>query len=153
MMMALTVWQPWAWAIVAGHKPIENRTWGPFESMIRDRAWIGIHAGARPKTRNGIGDMRATLEALPIDRPPDPPAFDDLAFGAMVGMARIVGLRDTIPPADSPARPWWLGPLAWELADPIMLPRPVPVRGFPKLWVIPEGVHAAMMAQTRGVRP
>ena len=27
---ALTVWQPWAWAIAAGLKRVENRGWKPF---------------------------------------------------------------------------------------------------------------------------
>ena len=37
---ALTIKQPWAWAIVAGHKDVENRSWStPY------RGWIVVHAG------------------------------------------------------------------------------------------------------------
>lgn len=43
-MMALTVKQPWAWAIVHSTKRVENRTWPPPDKIIRQR--IAIHAGA-----------------------------------------------------------------------------------------------------------
>ena len=41
-MKALSVRQPWAWAIVAGWKPIENRTWA-----TDYRGPLLIHAGRR----------------------------------------------------------------------------------------------------------
>ena len=44
-MKGLTVWQPWASLIAAGHKPYEFRGWQPPKSIIGER--IAIHAGAR----------------------------------------------------------------------------------------------------------
>lgn len=41
-MKALTVRQPWAWAIARGHKPIENRSWAPTY-----RGPLAIHAAAK----------------------------------------------------------------------------------------------------------
>lgn len=38
---ALTLWRPWAWAIIHGPKRVENRTWKPPASFIGKR--IGIH--------------------------------------------------------------------------------------------------------------
>lgn len=42
---ALTVWQPWANLIAAGHKPYEFRSWKPPAKMVGQR--IAIHAGSR----------------------------------------------------------------------------------------------------------
>jgi len=42
-MRALTLRQPWAWAIVHGQKRIENRPWKPWRDIIGQR--IAIHAG------------------------------------------------------------------------------------------------------------
>ena len=44
-MKALTVWQPWASLIAAGHKPYEFRGWRAPKWIIGQR--IAIHAGAR----------------------------------------------------------------------------------------------------------
>lgn len=33
-MKALTLWQPWAWWVASGWKPIENRPWPPPASAI-----------------------------------------------------------------------------------------------------------------------
>ncbi|MEU0468957.1 ASCH domain-containing protein [Amycolatopsis sp. NPDC006131] len=41
-MKAITVRQPWAWAIAKGYKPIENRTWS-----TDHRGLIAIHAAAK----------------------------------------------------------------------------------------------------------
>jgi DNA polymerase-1 len=43
-MWALTVWQPWAWAIAMGFKLIENRSWPPPRWLIGRE--LAIHAAA-----------------------------------------------------------------------------------------------------------
>ena len=46
-MYALTIHQPWAWAIMAGIKRVENRTW-----RTSHRGPLVIHAGKhRPRPR------------------------------------------------------------------------------------------------------
>ncbi|MBB3041198.1 hypothetical protein [Nocardioides soli] len=47
-MKALTVQQPWAWAIVHGGKDVENRT-----QAWSYRGLLAIHAGARWSDRGG----------------------------------------------------------------------------------------------------
>jgi hypothetical protein len=42
-MKALTLWQPWSWAIAHAGKRIENRTWRPLGCVINQQ--IAIHAG------------------------------------------------------------------------------------------------------------
>lgn len=81
---ALTVWQPWAWLLVHGHKPVENRP--PGFSQKSFRGWFWIHAG-----------QKASLEEWLIAREicrqygfHDLPAFADmeaLPYGAIIGGA------------------------------------------------------------------
>lgn len=41
-LLGLTVHQPWAWAIAAGHKPLENRKWKPPADVLGK--YLAIHA-------------------------------------------------------------------------------------------------------------
>jgi hypothetical protein len=47
-MKALSIQQPWAWAIIAGHKDVENRSW-----YTHHRGSLLIHRRqeARPRRR------------------------------------------------------------------------------------------------------
>ena len=65
-MIAITVWQPWASLIIAGHKPFEFRTksylaYRPVHPMAGDR--IVIHAGMRKVNRNEVADLLLRLES------------------------------------------------------------------------------------------
>ena len=54
---ALTLWQPWAWAIVEGHKDIENRPWAPGAALRVGDPFL-IHAGMKyddPDVHNAWG--------------------------------------------------------------------------------------------------
>jgi hypothetical protein len=75
-MKALSVCQPWAWAILHGGKTIENR-----HRPTRHRGPLVIHAS---RSRRYIGgDYRALL--------PDLPPWDELDYGALVGVVEVVG--------------------------------------------------------------
>lgn len=85
-MKALTVQQPWAWAIVHGGKDVENRT----------QAWsyrgpLAIHAGARWSDR-GAHDLNVARSCV-RQWPQRPHNIDDFA----VGIARH-GLEPSIYP-------------------------------------------------------
>lgn len=45
-LLALTVWQPWAWCLSIGWKPVENRPNPPPRAVLG--RWAAIHAGALP---------------------------------------------------------------------------------------------------------
>ncbi len=77
--LCLSVRQPWAWLIVHGYKPIENRDWS-----TNVRGVIGIHA-AKKFDREGYDFVRETFPGVPM---PDQDAFE---LGGIVGRARIVG--------------------------------------------------------------
>lgn len=92
--IALSLRQPWAWAVIHGGKTIENRRWN-----TRFRGEFLIHA-AKGMGRDEYGDavdfINDVRESLVIDwranRVPDP---IDLPRGGIVGRARLV---DVIQP-------------------------------------------------------
>jgi hypothetical protein len=102
-MKALSIRQPWAWLIVNGRKPVENRTW-----PTRWRGRLLIHA-AKTMTWDdyaacvifvrGFSDLRL-------------PRFHDLERGGIVGMATLDGC---VTRMDSP---WFCGPYGFVLILP-----------------------------------
>ena len=146
-MKALTLWQPWAWAVAFGGKDVENRTWAPPVGIERER--IAIHAGRRLvpledpawadcKARLREASKRSTriLPALPIL-----PGRDDLPHGAIVATAIVKGVIGPFPVVKADPSPWWSGPWGWELEDVIPLERAVPCAGTQRLWEVPEPVE------------
>lgn len=132
-MKALTLKQPWAWAIANAGKRIENRTWPPPQSLIGER--IAIHAGKSVDIEGAANIHDATGIVLPMR---------GLARGAIVATARLasafyaerlsavqlVALDDQVK--------WWCGPWAWCLEDVVRLDPVVPCSGKLGLWSVPE---------------
>jgi len=85
--VALSLRQPWAWMVVHGGKTIENRRWS-----TRLRVPFLIHA-AKGMTNDEWED--AVYFARSVDPQIDVPKRHQLAFGGIIGRARIV---DVIPP-------------------------------------------------------
>jgi hypothetical protein len=97
---ALTVQQPWAWAIVHGGKDIENRT----------QAWtyrgpLAIHAGNRWSDRGGrsglVWDALRTRFGWPTGpgsaRDDRRPGFDAIRpLGAIIGVVDLVDVHTSI---------------------------------------------------------
>lgn len=106
--LALSVNQPWAHLIIAGVKPVENRTW-----VTPHRGLLYIHASKR-WDRNAIAEIWE-WQRVRID-----PAR--LLFGGIIG---VVELYDIVT---HDASPWFVGPFGWRLRDPRPLPF-MPLRG------------------------
>ena len=85
---ALTVRQPWAWAIAAGHKDCENRTWA-----TSHRGWLAIHAAAT--AADAVEDARCA-QILGALAGVAAPATQDLVRSAIIA---VVFLDDILPPA------------------------------------------------------
>lgn len=112
-MKAIVIQQPWAWAIMAGHKKIENRTW-----TTGHRGDLLIVAG---KSTARLASGTEFLRQLGITVP------GNLTYGAAIG---IVSLADISPVADCDRDdPFAEGPWCWILRRPRRLSPPVPVRG------------------------
>jgi hypothetical protein len=110
--LALSVRQPWAWAIIHAGKDIENRSWA---TKFRGRVLIHASKGMTQEEYVNFG-CRALRRELPV------PSFDDLLRGGIVGEIEIV---DCVTQSKSP---WFSGPYGFVLRDP----RPcefIPARG------------------------
>lgn len=116
-MKALSIRQPWAWAILHAGKNIENRDW-----PTRFCGPVLIHA-SKGMTRHEYESFCDTFRAT---RRADPdavgyvevPAFDELQRGGIVGQAEIV---DCVEESDSP---WFFGKFGFVLRNA----SPVPFR-------------------------
>ncbi|MDP3625045.1 MAG: ASCH domain-containing protein [Hydrogenophaga sp.] len=107
-MITLSVRQPWAWCIVNGHKPVENRDW-----PTQFRGPIQIHAGKTMSRRyyEEVGEdlvARGLVASLP--------AFEDLPRGGVVGITKIVDCVQDHPSG------WFTGPFGFVLQDSRPLP-------------------------------
>jgi len=120
----LTLWQPMAWAIAAGHKRIENRPWKPWRNVSH----LAIHAGA--KYHRAHAEQIAAIGIEVPDR-------GDLVFGAIIA---VVPLRGHVHvdavgvPDHYRDNPWFSGPYAWLLGDVVKLDEPIARRGAQGLW-------------------
>lgn len=103
---ALSIWQPWAWAIVHAGKDFENREWAPKNPGRKFSGEFLIHA-AKGMTRDEYAAGAAMIDNLP--------PFEDLQRGGIIGRARVV---DFVERSDSD---WSFGP-GLVLADAKPLP-------------------------------
>lgn len=134
---ALSVRQPWAWAIIHAGKDIENRG-----RHTAHRGLVLIHASSGMSLDEYAEAHNFMLNrGLPAERLP--PA-GDLDRGGIIGAAELV---DSIDAADArSANPWWMGPRGLVLASPRAIPF-APCRGtvFPLLWKPDESTGKAAM--------
>lgn len=116
-MKALSIRQPWAWAILHAGKRIENRTWA-----TRYRGPILIHAGIYRPGQADVDDFNAVFfNAFPDveERRRITGRFCEaraLERGGIVGRARIL---DCVTES---ASPWFFGPYGFVLGDVEPLP-------------------------------
>jgi hypothetical protein len=102
--LALSIQQPWAWLIVNGYKPVENRDWS-----TRVRGVIGVHTGKKFDS-DGYVWVRREFPDIPL------PARDAFLLGGIVGCATLI---DCVTDLDSP---WFSGAFGFVLTDAKPLP-------------------------------
>ena len=127
-MKALTIRQPWASLIMAGHKLVENRTWS-----TSYRGPLLVHAGLKVD-RAGY----SVLERMGVQAP------QDLPSGVILGVVDLVdvvrwrrsgrGQGVLFDPYGLVDEPLAVGPVCWILRNPRLLAKPVPRAGRPGLW-------------------
>jgi len=113
---ALSIRQPWAWAIINAGKDIENRTWA-----TKFRGPVCIHAA------KAVPPVRYLLECHEVTRITGrnnmpPKLADDFPRGGIIGTAEIV---DCVDASESP---WFFGPYGFVLRNvqPVEF---IPVKG------------------------
>ncbi len=153
-MRALTVQQPWAWAIVHGGKDVENRTqaWGY-------RGPLAIHAGARVSER-GVEMVPRLIGAqsllLGADVAREVMAAEAQLQGAIIGVVDLVEIHPAELGATCSA--WAESSYAEHggrtrrdvvhlvLANARPLQEPIPCKGRLGLWTPPADVLEQLLA-------
>lgn len=129
-MKALTIRQPWAWAILHAGKGIENRSW-----TTSYRGPLAIHAAvtyaAKAKLPRGVR----------------PPPREDLPSGAIVG---VVDLVDVVEHSSSR---WFGGPFGFVLVNPRAFARPLPCKGRLNLWSLSPAQVRTLLRRMGSVLP
>jgi len=155
---AITIKQPWAWAIAHGGKDIENRTWGTSYTGL-----LAIHAGAA-WAEPGACDRRV-IAAAEADKDEngcyDPPLHVEVEIGR-AGSTRV---RPTDPRyvrsaivavvevvdwgvCEGYCSPWAIpGQHHWRLTNARPLAQPVHCKGRLSLWSLPNDVETAVRDQ------
>lgn len=157
-MRALTLWRPWDWAIVLGAKPVENRGWKPFDSVLCKR--IAIHAGVQYDKQGAKFIDRALMMDAFVNRAPDALKWPG---GLIVGTVRVQGWFtesdrcgiDEQEAAKLRASTWYSdGAVGWVLRDPVQFPERerVACRGMQGLWELPSNVAAKVLAQEQAAQ-
>lgn len=122
-MKALSILQPWPWAIINLGKDIENRTW-----VTGFRGRFLIHAG-KGFDNDGYQFIRELLPSLPVQLAlPKPVEFQR---GGIVGSAVI---RDVVKASDSR---WFFGPVGFVLQG-ARAERFTPLRGQLGFFDVPD---------------
>jgi hypothetical protein len=145
-MKVLTLKQPWAWMVAHGGKCIENRPW-----TTTHRGEFLIHAGAKCSQDEyeqacdfafGVSPHLRTFAIPGSEELGGPwtkflPALQDLPFGGIVGIARLVDVMPRLT-ADEPHESWshsWrmFGQYSWLLEDVRPVPF-IPLKGYQRWW-------------------
>lgn len=134
-MKAITLYQPFAQAIVLGLKAFETR---PRQTHIRGR--IAVHAALKdplatgwmpPERIQAVNALLAACGEKPV------PA---LPRGVVVGTVELVDclpvelVRDSLPEAERLLGDYGDGRFAWQLRAPVLFDHPFPARGSQGWW-------------------
>lgn len=156
-MRALTIRQPWPWAIVTQGKDVENRTW---KTAYRGRLAIhaasqfddGIFPGAFPVDSARRAYRVARAKSILAQKPA--PETRCMVPSAVIAVAELAGIHHADEcrlPGTPPVRlcsPWAVhGEYHWELKDVRVLDPVACHPGRLGLWTLPEDVASAVRAQ------
>ncbi|MDX2307101.1 MAG: DUF4326 domain-containing protein [Hyphomicrobium sp.] len=139
--LALSVRQPWAWAILHAGKDIENRSWQAVNHGLRQRGRIAVHAAAG-MTKDEYWEAREFIDRLGYTCP-DPHA---LFRGGICGSVEVI---DVVGRSDSP---WFFGPRGLVLREPRTCPF-VPAKGALGYFRWSRGDEADVPPPAKWMRP
>jgi hypothetical protein len=135
---ALSVQQPWAYAILHG-KDVENRDWKGFPA-VHLHTVIALHA-SQPDSKRQFESDRADIHRISGGRIVVPP-LPELPVKAVVGVFRV---REGVRHSDSP---WFNGSLLALVLDDVRAFREaISWNGSLGLWEVPGAVYNAMREQ------
>jgi hypothetical protein len=138
-LLALSIRQPWAWAILSGGKDIENRDW-----TTNFRGTIAVHA-SKELSKDEISAF--SFCAGDILSPEKWQEFSDLIESRKMPTGAILGtveIADCIRKSDSP---WFFGDFGFVLKNPKPLKSPIAIGGKLKFWEVPKDVRSQIFNQ------
>lgn len=135
-MKAISIRQPWAWAVLAGGKTVENRS---RNIAGAHRGPLLIHAGQHLATPDAF-DRVADLGAAELPMLGAPGAVVEADLSGVIGVADLVGVH-TATSCSCSCSPW-ADATGWHLrlANPRVLRRTVPCPGRLGLFTPPDDV-------------
>lgn len=147
-MKAISLWQPWASLWASGRKRFETRHW-----QTGYRGPLAIHAAKKL-----IADPGADLEAILIA------AFGgqwarDLPRGCLLASGRLIATYQTqslvgqLSDEELAQGDFHAGRFAWKIVELTLLVRPLPWRGQPGLFEIPDDIVVEARARIDGDAP
>ncbi|SDC45421.1 hypothetical protein [Nocardioides lianchengensis] len=123
-MKAISIRQPWAWAILAGGKDVENRS----RNVVgAHRGWTLVHAGLQLDAAGlRAAEDLANMRMPQLGGPGSPP---EVQLGGVVGVMNVVGAHRAYDCGGQCSR--WAEPTGWhiEIRDRRPLRRMVPCPG------------------------
>lgn len=136
-MKAFTIYQPYAYAIVAGLKGYETR---PRRTHIRGR--VAVHAAKLDLWKSGIleAGIVPKIEKILSEHQRLGNRAAHLDYGAVIGTIEIVdcvpveSLIGKLSERERLLGDYTPGRFAWVLKNPVMFDRPIPARGFQGWW-------------------
>jgi hypothetical protein len=128
----VAIQQPWAWAVCAGGKTVENRTW-----KTAHRGLLIIQASAsKQRVQELIKRADSGSKAV---------AALDFEYGALIGAIEVL---DCVPyGAHLESDPWAAGPYCWTLSKPHLFEKPIPYKGKINIYALPDEMAAKARAQ------
>lgn len=122
--LALTIEQPYAWAIIHGGCDVINRV-----RATRHRGLVVIHSGSTPPKKKEIPNL---MRHVSLCADVDVPHFTELPRGHLLGVAKLV---QSIPPYMSYDSIWAAEAChKWIFTDVKPFNESIPVEGKRGLW-------------------
>ena len=138
-MKALSIHQPWAWAILHAGKNVENRSW-----RTNHRGPLLIHA-ARSRASYDRQDAALWPRRYGVELP----AWEALTIGAIIGVVDVVDCVPVGPGGTLGLRgesAWALeGYFGWVLANPRPFAKAISRRGAQTLFEVDELPFAGVL--------
>jgi hypothetical protein len=126
-MRILSVKQPWAWLIISGIKPVENRPWhSAYRGVVLIHA--SLHVPTNHELEYAAERMRQVRSRIPL------PPREDFALGG------IVGAVDMVSCVAAHRSVFFSGPVGFVLKNPRPLPF-MPMKGTLGLTNPPDGLR------------
>ncbi len=136
----LSLWQAWAQFLVIGVKQFETRHWS-----TNYRGWLVIHAAKKWDRENRYSAYDEPFASILRGHDCDPAK---LAFGAAVGAVKLVNVlkaehvRASVTKRELLLGDWSAGRYVWQMENPILFKKPIPLTGKQGLWKWDNSVYS-----------